>query len=545
MEVPGLSQVLNLDPLRLLEGQAALKSLLSEISGAEIEALLAARNAEGLLLQLAGGRSLVASGDLPFPEGTRLLFRAVPSPDGGLLRLQPLEATPPPPPPVLTPLLQGEALPLLQRLLSDAPLPASLQPLVDLLKATLPSPPPLPEIAASRPPPSNLASEGNVSLPFPSAAQEPASSTPTLTAWPDPPVNPKAPASLPLDIPLQKNLQTYLASRGLSPEAAKAWAEVILETSETLSVLIQESPDAETAAPISDPKLAVQAQESTTPSSALPTKLPVPSANINEETLPLLGTTPLRTPEPSGKPRSSGPQEELLRAQVPEALLPKLAPLLLATRSRSSDGPLDLLFKALFPTATPAPSKPLAPLPSTTPTAAPSSNETGAALKSASTSSAAKAWLEPETWETWLRGTTSALTRPDISPRESPFHALQSREGTAYFELPLPMPHLKGPLELWVEKDRTSAASGDPTTVRILLALEMEGTGPVRLGIERVGSTIRADLWVDEGRKEAIAQALSAEWGDTPPYHLRIRSFQGAQPTLRHLAAGATFGAIG
>jgi hypothetical protein len=560
MDVSGLPQVLNLDPLRLLEGQAALKSLLTEISGAEIEALLAARNADGLLLQLAGGRSLTAAGDLPFPEGTRLLFRAVPSPDGALLRLQPLEATPPPPPAVLLPLLQGEAQPLLQRLLSEAPLPGPLQPILDLLKATLPAPlSSAPESAAPSSPAAPLPSASNPAaapttpLSLPAPLEESAIPAPTLLAsWPDPPVDLKRPlpASSLVDSPLLKPLQAFLTARGLPPEVAKAWAEALLRDPEALPAPLQKGPEAKAlpfpseGEPAEAAALSARIQDPASPAPAVSPEW-LPPRRSAGEALPAAPLPNSRPQDPAGKPRLPNPQEELVRAQVPDVLIPKFIPLLLAARNRGSDTPLDQLFRALFP-QTPATDSKAATAPllkaSTTP---PSAAEAGVAMKSAPSASVAKIWMEPETWETWIRGTTSALAHPEVSPRESPFHALQSREGTAYFELPLPIPHLKSPLEMWVEEDRANTHPESAPAIRIMLALEMEGTGPVRLGIERIGASIHADLWVDEQRREAITQALRSEWGDTPPYHLRIRSFQGPQPTLRHLAAGATFGAIG
>lgn len=127
-------QVTALPELRSQEGQA-----LAGLVGQDVEALLETLVPGGARLNL-GGAAVTAQGELPFPEGTLLLVRVLPGPDGSV-RLQTLEAQPPSPPALLAPLLQGEALPLLARLLA-ADLAPGLEPLRELVAPFLATPAP-------------------------------------------------------------------------------------------------------------------------------------------------------------------------------------------------------------------------------------------------------------------------------------------------------------------------------------------------------------------------------------------------------------------
>jgi hypothetical protein len=227
--------------------------------------------------------------------------------------------------------------------------------------------------------------------------------------------------------------------------------------------------------------------------------------------------------------------DELRHAQVPEQVVQRLLPLLSLVRPTPAGGAIEQLLRALIPPLpTPPPMKAAIPLPVPT---APATVAKGVAPQ-------ARAFEAPEAWEGFLRHATSALADPRVSPREAPFHALQAREGTALFELPLPLPGLRGPVEFWVERDREGGGGADHP-VRMLLALDLEGMGQVRLGVEKRGATIHADLWVDEERRSAVAQAVEAELGDPPPYPVRVLGFHGPQPGLRRVAGAGAFGALG
>lgn len=569
MELRGLAQALNLDPLRLLEGQGVLQTLLAEKSGADIEALLLAQSAEGLLLQLEGGRTLVASGELPFPDGTRLLLRAVPTPDLGFVRLQPMAATPPAPPPLLVPLHQGEASPLLQKLLSDAPLPTPFEPLRSLLQqvisladpapppqpslaplppahepAPLPSEPLAPEMQAFRPTPPPLKGM-ELEIPTPQAAGRETLETPLLPALSkdaggeaqpalargvpasalEGATSPAVPPSLSSPTP-RAWLSTYLEERGLPPAEAKAWAARILPEEASTDPAVPK--DAPFPAGLAKPTVPSPAAGDEVAEDTL-SHLPQPIAP-RRETVTADGDSKRITPELV--------LEDLKRAQVPDALLPRLLPLLINARNTPSPGPLEQLLQALIP-------RPTAWTPASRDLPLPTQASARATPLLAPDHGAIQDWARADTWEQWMRGTTSALTDAQVSPREAPFHALQAREGTALFELPLPLPQLRGAVELWIEQDRDASGPNDPGAVRVLLALEMEGMGQMRLGVVGHGSQIQADLWVDEGKQAAIRLALQAELGEPPPYALRVRSFRGPQPSLRHVAGAGPFGAIG
>jgi hypothetical protein len=215
--------------------------------------------------------------------------------------------------------------------------------------------------------------------------------------------------------------------------------------------------------------------------------------------------------------------------------------LALARHASEGGGAIEQLLRALLPQAQAPEASPVRP--PERPWAAPPPSGASSAAASAQPP-APGLWDAPETWQSWLKAATQALADPKVSPREAPFHALQAREGTALFELPLPLPGLRGPVELWVERDREREGGGERPT-RMLVALEFEGMGQVRLGVQGLGGRIRADLWVEEERRPAVARALAEELGDPPPYPLRVLGFHGSQPGLRQAAGAGAFGAMG
>ena len=91
-------------------------ALFNGLAGQTVEATLETILPEGMLLRLADGKLLQAQGSLPFPEGSALTLSTVPLPEGAGLRLQVVRATPPASPALLSPLVHGEAGPLLARL---------------------------------------------------------------------------------------------------------------------------------------------------------------------------------------------------------------------------------------------------------------------------------------------------------------------------------------------------------------------------------------------------------------------------------------------
>ncbi|MCC6512382.1 MAG: hypothetical protein IT187_00115, partial [Geothrix sp.] len=64
---------------------------------------------------------------------------------------------------------------------------------------------------------------------------------------------------------------------------------------------------------------------------------------------------------------------------------------------------------------------------------------------------------QPEAWSAWLKGSMEALADPGTSPAESAFHRLQAKEGTGWFEIPLPWAPGAEPLRLWIEGEGAPA----------------------------------------------------------------------------------------
>jgi len=157
----------------------------------------------------------------------------------------------------------------------------------------------------------------------------------------------------------------------------------------------------------------------------------------------------------------------------------------------------------------------------------------------------------PEVWESWVKGSVRALSDPAISPREAPFHALQAKEGTAFYEIPLPWANGK-PLQLWVEEDAPESTTPDlEGTKRILLGLELSRLGETRVGLQSHGAALSVRIWTEhselvEGQREAIERELR-ESGKT--VDLRILPLNpgadGNIPDLRSLAVGPSLHALG
>lgn len=169
---------------------------------------------------------------------------------------------------------------------------------------------------------------------------------------------------------------------------------------------------------------------------------------------------------------------------------------------------------------------------------------------SATASMASKADA-PESWETWIRTTVTTLTQPTASPREAPFHALQAKEGTAYFEIPLPWPQAS-PMQIWVEADAPDDRQpARDATKRVLLGLRFSQLGETRLGLAQGAFGLRVRVWTEHPeRLESQRPAMEAELRDlAPTVDLRIfaltYSADGTIPTIRSLVAGPSLSALG
>lgn len=154
---------------------------------------------------------------------------------------------------------------------------------------------------------------------------------------------------------------------------------------------------------------------------------------------------------------------------------------------------------------------------------------------------------QPEAWAGWMKEALRALADPAASPAESAFHRLQAKEGTAWFELPLPWAGGE-PLRLWVETDQEAPGGSDQEPVhRVFLSVPFSALGGVRLGLEQRASGLRARLWLaDPTRLEAVRPALEAELAALGrPVELRILPLPEGAPDLRALAGGGSLSALG
>lgn len=154
---------------------------------------------------------------------------------------------------------------------------------------------------------------------------------------------------------------------------------------------------------------------------------------------------------------------------------------------------------------------------------------------------------QPEAWSTWMKEALRTLADPAASPAESAFHRLQAKEGTGWFELPLPWAAGAEPLRLWVETDQEGGReAGDPVH-RVFLSVPFSALGDVRLGLEQRASGLRARLWLkDPSQLDPLREALESELASLGrPVDLQILPLPEGAPDLRALAGGASLSALG
>lgn len=152
----------------------------------------------------------------------------------------------------------------------------------------------------------------------------------------------------------------------------------------------------------------------------------------------------------------------------------------------------------------------------------------------------------PDAWAGWMKEALGALADPARAPEEAAFHRLQAKEGTGWFELPLPWAGTE-PLRLWVEADgETGHETGEPVH-RVFLSVPFSTLGEVRLGLEQRSSGLRARLWLqDPAHLEALRPALEGELAALGrPVDLQILPLPAGAPDLRALAGGAPLSALG
>lgn len=157
----------------------------------------------------------------------------------------------------------------------------------------------------------------------------------------------------------------------------------------------------------------------------------------------------------------------------------------------------------------------------------------------------------PATWEAWISTSIRTLNDPSVSPQGAPFHAAQAKEGTAFYEIPLPWAPQQ-PLQMWVEADRNPRdSSPEPDSQRVLLGLAFTHLGETRLGIARNGGNLQVRVWTEHPELlDDSRTALEGELRDLGgTVDLKIMALSpgpgGAIPSLRSQLTGPSLEALG
>lgn len=154
---------------------------------------------------------------------------------------------------------------------------------------------------------------------------------------------------------------------------------------------------------------------------------------------------------------------------------------------------------------------------------------------------------QPETWSKWLKEAMTTLADPAASPAEATFHRLQAKEGTAWFEVPLPWAPGADPLRIWIESDREAEATAKDAVHRVFLSVPFSTLGEVRAGFELRRSGLRVRLWLDDPERLApLRSALETELGALGrPVDIQLLPLPPGTPDLRALAGAPPLQALG
>jgi len=154
---------------------------------------------------------------------------------------------------------------------------------------------------------------------------------------------------------------------------------------------------------------------------------------------------------------------------------------------------------------------------------------------------------QPETWSAWMKAGMKALADPATSPAEAAFHRLQAKEGTAWFELPLPWAPGAEPLRIWIEGGQEAGGAEGESVHRVFLSVPFSALGEVRLGLEQRQSGLRARLWLQDPAQVAPLKAdLEGELASLGrPVDLQVLALPPGTPDLRALAGGSPLQAMG
>ena len=154
---------------------------------------------------------------------------------------------------------------------------------------------------------------------------------------------------------------------------------------------------------------------------------------------------------------------------------------------------------------------------------------------------------QPETWSAWMKETLKALADPAASPGESTFHRLQAKEGTGWFELPLPWAPGAEPMRIWIEEDHDPSQGEFDKVHRVFLSVPFSTLGEVRLGLEQRSAGLRVRLWVQDPQQiSSIRQELEAELASLGrPVDLQVFALPPGTPDLRAMAGASPLQAMG
>lgn len=154
---------------------------------------------------------------------------------------------------------------------------------------------------------------------------------------------------------------------------------------------------------------------------------------------------------------------------------------------------------------------------------------------------------QPGTWSSWLREVVTTLVDPARAPAEATFHSLQAKEGTGWFEVPLPWAPGAAPLRLWIESDQPGSTTQDDPIHRVLLSVPFTALGEVRVGLEHRRAGLRVRIWLED--PEALAPhvgALEAELATLgQPVTLKVLPLPAGSPDLQSLAGARPLQALG
>lgn len=559
--------------LRTPASEGQVQALLAQL-GQELDLVLFAVGRDSVKLRLPSGQVFEAAGELPYPAGTRLTVQVQPpSTEGGAPRLKLIEAAAPPAPAILAPLVQGEAAPLMARLL-QAEVPPGLQPLLRILES-------LQDPARPQAPPASRILAALETLPAPAlqalrqVAPGPTATLPELaqalrnwiaTTFLELPAQ-VPPASAKNSGPAAPSSQTRTAS---PPEGS------------TLQAVPLEVPPAPASAPPTPGIRTPTASPPTIPRTPAPAPAPLPAgtapptgtAESRPRFSPIPGPSTL-TPAPEGSPpagsqrTSADPFLWQEPAGVPQPLDPAGFLLQRLEAQWSAQGepaaeawdPIRALVRQLLKgLETPSPAPDLRPLPAPAvprPPAPAQAGEVGhpplphSAPKLAALEGLPSAPLEhAESWETWIGGAIRTLADPRLSPREAPFHLAQAREGTAFFEVPLPWG--SAPLQIWIESGLPESQEEPFADAhqKVLVGLALTALGETRVGLQRVRGTLQVRIWTERpellvDRLPRLRQELEEGGSRVDLKVLPMGDGLAAPPSLRAVLAGSAFQALG